>query len=66
MGWCWVEACLLACLFLESSQHLTCPQVRHSRRWIQVSPIARHFWHPSPLGMTFGLDRCGCTARCAG
>src|SRR6185437_17030907 len=34
--------CLVACLFLEESQHPTCPHSRHKRRWTQVSPIFTH------------------------
>src|SRR6185437_3203669 len=34
--------CLVACLFLEESQHPTCPHSRHKRRWTHVSPIFTH------------------------
>src|SRR2546430_15740722 len=36
----------VACLFFDSSQQPTCPQVRHSRRCTQVSPILRHSSQP--------------------
>src|SRR5207302_3468176 len=38
--------CLVACLFLDSSQQPTCPQVRHRRRCTHVSPILRHSSQP--------------------
>ena len=34
--------CLVACVFLDESQHPTCPQIRHIRKWTQVSPILTH------------------------
>src|SRR5204862_4577287 len=42
--------CFVACLFFESSQQPTWPQVRHRRRCTQVSPIFRHSSQPSPRG----------------
>src|SRR5471030_131273 len=38
--------CLVACLFLEESQHPTYPHVRQSRRWTQVSPVLRQSSQP--------------------
>jgi len=38
--------CLVACLFLDESQHPTCPHDRQSRRCTQVSPVLRHSSQP--------------------
>ena len=48
-------ACLLACLFLESSQQPTFPQVRHMRRCTQRSPRARQSSQARALGRRLGL-----------
>src|SRR6266702_3298757 len=44
--------CLVACLFFESSQQPTCPQVRQRRRCTQVSPVFKQSSHPLALGVT--------------
>src|SRR6184192_2298554 len=61
---CWVEPkCLVACLFLELSQHPTWPQLIHSRRCTHVSPSSRHSLQPLPLGVTTSIwSRCVQTA----
>src|SRR3981081_4321055 len=46
IGWLVAWKCLVACLFGESSQHPTCPQVRQRRRCTQLSPLLRHSSHP--------------------
>src|SRR5580704_8253879 len=52
--------CLVACLFFDESQHPTCPQIRHSLKWTQVSPISRHSLQPLPLGVTLRISfTCG-------
>src|SRR6185295_10976867 len=52
MGCFWAWKCLVACLFFDESQQPTCPQVRHKRRWTQVSPIFRHSSQPFVFGDT--------------
>src|SRR6266567_5877735 len=47
-----VWKCLVACLFFESSQHPTCPQVRQRRRCTQVSPVFKQSSQPFALGVT--------------
>src|ERR1039458_7442358 len=49
--WCFVASkCLVACLFLEESQHPTCPHDKQSRRCTQVSPVLRQSSQPSGPG----------------
>src|SRR5665647_1047616 len=50
IGCCVALKCFVACLFFESSQQPTWPQVRQMRRCIHSSPMARHSWQPSALG----------------
>src|SRR6266852_318045 len=52
IGWLVAWKCLVACLFFEESQQPTCPHVRQSRRWTQVSPIFKQSSHPLELGVT--------------
>src|SRR5690349_21875608 len=52
IGWLVVWKCLVACLFFESSQQPTCPQVRQRRRCTQLSPIFKQSSHPLALGVT--------------
>src|SRR5262245_20490539 len=40
-------ACAVACLFGESSQQATWPQVRQIRRWSHLSPVRRQSSQPS-------------------
>ena len=44
--------CAVACLFGESSQQPTWPQVRHMRRCSHRLPLLRHSSQPSALGVT--------------
>src|SRR5271166_4719173 len=34
--------CFVACLFFDESQHPTCPQIKHMRKWTHLSPIFTH------------------------
>ena len=52
IGWCVERKCFVACLFFESSQHPTWPQVRQRRRCTQVSPMARHSSQPAVFGLS--------------
>src|SRR5579864_6431210 len=52
IGWLVAWKCLVACLFFESSQQPTCPQVRQRRRCTQLSPIFKQSSHPLALGVT--------------
>src|SRR5258708_40182361 len=47
--------CLVACLFLEESQHPTWPHSMHKRRCTQVSPIFRHSSQPLVCGVTLWM-----------
>src|SRR2546421_4114533 len=59
MGWPVAWKCRVACLFFEESQQPTCPQIRHSRRCTQVSPIFRQSSQPFALGVTSRIwSRC--------
>src|ERR1700684_2306623 len=50
---CWVAwKCLVACLWGESSQQPTWPQVRQIRKCSHSLPIFRHSSQPSALGVT--------------
>src|SRR5712692_6281972 len=50
---------MVACLFFESSQKATCPQIRQSLKRTQVSPSSRHSLQPLPLGCTLRISfRC--------
>src|ERR1700757_2122280 len=51
IGCCVARKCFVACLFFESSQQPTCPQVRQRRRCTHVSPAARHSSQPAVLGL---------------
>src|SRR5258708_38304705 len=44
--------CFVACLFLEESQQPTWPQLKHSRKCTQLSPIFRHSSQPLVFGLT--------------
>src|SRR5271169_2112938 len=56
--------CLVACLFLEESQHPTWPQIRHIRRWTHESPTFKHSSQPFALGCTFLISlTCGHSSR---
>ena len=51
--------CFVACLFFELSQHPTCPQVMHMRRWTHVSPVFRQSSQPFEPGFTSWIwSRC--------
>src|SRR6266851_1506857 len=52
IGWLVAWKCLVACVFFESSQQPTCPQVRQRRRCTQLSPIFKQSSHPLALGVT--------------
>src|SRR2546421_13007645 len=52
IGWLVAWKCLVACLFFESSQQPTCPQVRQRRRCTHVSPVFKQSSHPLALGVT--------------
>ena len=41
--------CLLACLFFESPQQPVLPQIMHTRRGTQLSPVFRHSSQPDVL-----------------
>ena len=58
-GWPLDLKCFVACRRGESSQHPTCPHVRHSRRCTQATPSLRHSSQPLALGCTLlMLDKC--------
>src|SRR5947207_11145185 len=60
IGCCVFLKCALACLFFESSQQPTCPQLKHSRKCTQLSPVRRHSSQPSARGVTGRIcSKCG-------
>src|SRR3954471_17631458 len=53
-GFVWLK-CLVAWRLGELSQHPTCPQLRHKRKWTQLAPIFKQSAHPLALGFTLWI-----------
>ncbi len=52
MGWSVARKCFVAWRFFEESQQPTWPQLRHTLKWTQRSPVFRHSSQPCELGDT--------------